>query len=127
MNFQKNLMQQMQWRNLLGQQLGANGNMPPGKQNGVNDLGEKQQDKDGHDLAQQKASAMPGGEEQPQEAMADQLLKQSMAQTQEDKKDGIGKKQKDAKSFAQMVWTDQSTSDALKKLTEQLKNSGAAD
>lgn len=111
-------MQQMQWRNLLGQQLGANGNMPPGKQNGVNDLGEKQQDKDGHDLAQQKASAMPGGDEQPQEAMADQILKQSMAQTQEDKKDGIGKKQKDAKSFAQMAWTDQSTSDALKKLTE---------
>lgn len=39
LHFQKNMMQQMQWRHLLGQQLA--GNNMPGKQNGVNDLGEK--------------------------------------------------------------------------------------
>lgn len=51
--------------------------------------------------------------------MADQILKQSMAQPQDDKKkDGMAKKQKDGKNFAQMAWTDQSASEALKKLTE---------
>ena len=70
---------------------------------------------------------MPGGDEQQKEAMADQILKQSMAQPQDDKKDGMSKKQKDAKNFAQMAWTDQSASEALQKLTEQLKNSGATD
>lgn len=86
-------------------------------------MGEKQQDKDGHDISQQKAA---GGDEQQKEGMADQILKQSMAQPQDEKKDGMSKKQKEAKNFAQMAWTE-SASEALKKLTEQLENPGAAD
>lgn len=54
LHFQKNMMQQMQWR-LLGQQLGGN-NMPPGsKQNDLSD--KQQQDKDGHDISQKQAGA----------------------------------------------------------------------
>ena len=60
---------------------------------------------------------MAGGDEQQKEVPV----------TQDDKKDAMSKKQKDAKTFASMAWADQSASDALQKLTEQLKNSGAAD
>lgn len=66
---------------------------------------------------------MSGVDEQQKEA--DQVLKQSMAQAKDHSREEM--KKNDGKGFAQMAWTDQSASEALKKLTQQLNNSGAPD